>query len=187
MIPQVLGNTAPVGISGTGLIDLLSLLREEEFITTEGTFNSEMIQYEVFPFQGMSYDEKDRKLRIDDTISITLQDIRALQLAKGASLAAAKLLLEEAGVVEKDVQHVLIAGSFGEHLNIWHFQNLSFIPHFEKAEWHFLGNTSLRAAERAATDSAFYNKCKLLKERVRVLDISSHPEFQEKFLQSLNF
>ncbi|MGV7929882.1 MAG: ASKHA domain-containing protein [Spirochaetota bacterium] len=77
----------------------------------------------------------------------------------GASLAAARILLRDAAYEAERIEHVLVAGAFGENLDIENFRALGFLPDFPNARYRFLGNTSLAAAERACVDPGFIGKC----------------------------
>ena len=113
------------------------------------------------------------------------KDIRNVQLAKGASLAAAEILLGEAGISADSIEHVFIAGAFGEHLDLDNFRRLRFLPEFSSAQWHFLGNTSLRAAEEYGMSEGFRMLARELRDRITVVEL--HEKFNDRFLASLDF
>ncbi|MCP4603693.1 MAG: ATP-binding protein [Proteobacteria bacterium] len=67
-------------------------------------------------------------------------------------------VLKEGNCSKDEIENVLIAGEFGEHLDIENFKKLQFIPDFNKAEYHFLGNTSLKEAKRVCMNKDFMDK-----------------------------
>ena len=101
--------------------------------------------------------------------------------------AASLILLEEAGREPGDIERVLVAGTFGEHLDLENFRRLGFIPDFPGARMEFLGNTSLMAAERACIDPGFIARAASHRDKARDIALSARPGFQDLFLRSLEF
>ncbi|TAL36608.1 MAG: DUF4445 domain-containing protein [Spirochaetes bacterium] len=180
---EVMGGGEPVGISGTGLIDAVSIMRGSGMIGASGAFarTGGKETFRIVSHNGIS------AVRICGNVIITQKDIRSLQLAKGASLAGANILLKEAGCAVGEIGQVFIAGAFGENLSIDHFKRLSFIPLFPRAVYSFSGNTSLAAAARACVDPAFMARTRELRDAARVVELSTHPEFNDEFVRCLDF
>jgi len=151
-----------------------------------GAFNSETV-HDVFQVEGVHYNEETKSISIHDNVSLSLKDIRNIQLAKAASLAAGEILIRESGSSSDDISHVVIAGAFGDNLDVDHFRELKFIPEFRNAEYLFLGNTSLKAAEKTALDSQFKKQIKGLRDKTEIIELSNHPDFNDVFMDSLNF
>ena len=181
---STIGGSEPIGICGTGFIDLISVMLKEGALNRRGSLNRSFFTGDaVLP--GLQFTE-DRVMLTED-VYLSRKDVRNLQLAKGASRAAAELLLEKAGSEPEDVENVIIAGSFGEHLDLDNFQTLSFLPVFPNARWRFLGNTSLKAAELYCKDESFRIRTGELRDRIQVLELSTYHGFNERFLASLDF
>lgn len=170
----------PLGLTGTAMIDLLAILLKNGIIDHTGKLH----KTSALPQPAIS---ETGGIRFFENIIMTQQDIRNLQLAKGASLAGARLLLNRAGLDQKAVDKVYIAGAFGENLDIDNFRQLGFLPSFENADWSFLGNTSLQAAERVLTDADFFLHAKNIRDRMDSINLSSLPDFQREYLKALNF
>ncbi len=184
---QVLGGGSPVGISGTGYMDLVAMFLEEEIIANDGSLRSERGEGDRRSQWAVVSRDGQKRIELGSGLALTQKDLRSLQLAKGASYAASRLLLREAHCREEDIRHVFIAGAFGENLNLDHFRRLKFLPAFPEAEYRFLGNTSLQAAEKICRDDSFRDGLKKMGQGVRVLDLSNHPDFNDLFIQSLDF
>jgi len=170
----------PLGLTGTAMIDLLAILLKNGVIDNSGKVHKTI----ALPQPAIS---EAGGIRFFENIIITQQDIRNLQLAKGASLAGARFLLDQAGLDQKAVNKVYIAGAFGENLDLGNFRRLGFLPRFENADWSFLGNTSLRAAERVLTDTDFFLQAKNVRDRMDSINLSSIPDFQREYLKALSF
>lgn len=96
---HVLGNTAPRGLCGSGLVDAVAMGLELGWIQPNGRLST-----------GQSFD-------LAPGVALTQRDIRELQLAKGAIAAGVKLLLQEWGAPESHVAQVYLAGAFGNYIN----------------------------------------------------------------------
>jgi len=187
LAPEVIGGTEPVGVCGTGIIDALAIMLRESVVRGNGAFDRAAAETSGL-FAGR-LDTADGVLscRLAESVALTQKDIRNIQLAKGASLAAAQILLKEASCRAEDVDLVMIAGAFGENLNIDNFRSLGFLPDFPNAEYRFMGNTSLAAAERACINPAFIERCRELRDRLTVVELTSQSDFNDIFIECLNF
>ncbi len=182
----VIGNTEPVGISGTGLIDIIAILLRNGLVKENGAF-SETLKSNDIPIAGLKYREEDRSITITERVSVSQKDIRSIQLAKGASLAAGNMLLWKSGIDPDSIKHVIIAGAFGENLFIDNFKQLNFIPEFRNAEYLFLGNTSLRAASLYCHDEKFRTGLGKFRDSIRVIELTGSVEFNDTFMESFDF
>jgi uncharacterized 2Fe-2S/4Fe-4S cluster protein (DUF4445 family) len=209
---RMIGEGDPAGISGTALVDLLAILLDKGVISHHGAFPRSKdvpadpalspsavgeeaigrLKISAGPdsepsLLSLSHSGKSRELILWGEIKLTQQDIRTVQLAKAASYAASHFLLKAAGCAPGDIEHVIIAGAFGEHLNIDNFRKLGFIPEFANAQYRFLGNTSLKAAEKACMDPGFIDRAAALRDRTEEVVLSLEDGFQEEFIRSLDF
>lgn len=180
-----IGNARPVGICGTGLIDIIALMLKNGALSPQGAFDRAYLSGEK-TLDGVEF-SPERGAVLSELVHVTQKDIRSVQLARGASLASAQMLLERAGATAGDVQNVVIAGSFGQHLDLDNFRALKFLPDFKSAHWHFLGNTSLKAAELYGHDREFREKAKKLRDRITVIELSEDPAFNDRFIEALDF
>ncbi len=182
---DTMGPGRPVGITGTALVDLMAVLLDEGVITPSGVLQA---PHGKSLGPGIPEGETDAsQLRLWGDIRLTRKDIRNVQLAKAASLTAARFLLKTAGCDPTGVEHVFIAGALGEHLNLKNFLRLGFVPDFPNADYLVLGNTSLKAAEAACMDPDFLQRSVELRGRAEEVVLSCMPGFQDEFIGSLNF
>jgi uncharacterized 2Fe-2S/4Fe-4S cluster protein (DUF4445 family) len=178
-----IGNGEPAGLTGTAIIELAALLLEKRAISKTGAMTKAILPS---PAQYIE-DDGIKEIKLFKNISITQKDIRNLQLAKAASLSASRLLLDKSGLEENDIRHVVIAGAIGEHLDITAFKRLGFIPEFKNAGWKYLGNTSLKAAEKACLDTGFFKRTLQLRDEIREIELANEPSFQDVFLKAIDF
>lgn len=184
---SMIGNGSPRGITGTALVDILAIFLEMGIIYPDGAFCRELDKRQLPDPASYENKTKLKEIRLWGDIAVTQTDIRNVQLAKGASLAASHLLLKKAGSSSEQVDQVIIAGALGENLSMENFKKLAFIPEFPNAKHHYLGNTSLMAAQQACLDEHFIKNAMMLRERVSEVNLSMLPEFTREFMKALNF
>jgi uncharacterized 2Fe-2S/4Fe-4S cluster protein (DUF4445 family) len=184
---HMIGQGKPVGITGTALVDLIAILLDNGIIAPHGAFSHNVEKYNLLNPLSLNHNGESKRLKLWGDIRLTQKDIRNVQLAKAASLSAARFLLEAAEFDPGDVEHVFIAGAFGENLDLNYFSRLGFIPYFPNATYEFLGNTSLKAAQKACIDPDFLKRAVTLRDKTKEVVLSALPRFQDVFIQSLDF
>lgn len=187
LVPEVIGDSEPVGVCGTAIIDALAIMLREGVVRGNGAFDRAAAGASGLFAGRLDTTNGVLSCRLADNVALTQKDIRNIQLAKGASLAAARMLLREASCGAEEVDRVIIAGAFGENLDIDNFRALGFLPDFPNAEYRFMGNTSLAAAERACVDPAFIERCRALRDSLAVVELTSRGDFNDLFIECLNF
>ena len=118
-------------------------------------------------------------------ITLTQQDIRAVQLAKGAILTGISLLCQEANI--ELPQRVLVAGAFGSFLDKDDAMTIGMLPSLAEHSVVTVGNAAGEGAILALFNEDFSRRAREIARRTQVLDLASHPDFQKVFLKSLNF
>ena len=126
---HVIGNVKAKGICGSGLIDAMAILLQQEKIGMFGEINS-----------------GEDKINLTNKVSITQQDIREFQLAKAAIAAGLQILLNQLNISFTEIENVFIAGGFGNFLNIRHVIQTGLIE-TQEDKIVKLGNTALIGAK----------------------------------------
>jgi len=182
---DMIGAGEPVGISGTALVDIAALLLDRGWLSHRGLL-AELGTSLPSPAR-IEAGPGGRMVRLWGRIALSQGDVRNLQLAKGASLAASSLLLRAAGCGADDIRHVIIAGALGQNLDRDRFRRLGFIPDFPGAAYHVVGNASLGAAERACREDAFMGIAREIRDRMIELPLAANNEFRGEFIRALDF
>ena len=175
-----IGDTAPVGICGSGLIDITAAMVKSKLVLASGRFNPKLdprIEARV----------RDKKFYLTEDIYISQTDIRQLQLAKGAIAAGVTLLLEEVGIPLEAIEEAVIAGAFGYHINPDSIREIGLLPKGFKGKINFVGNSSAEGARLALLNKGVMAQINDLKNKVEVLELSTNPRFQDYFVKALGF
>ncbi len=181
-VPQftTIGGQAPVGICGSGLVDLVAVLVGSGLIAPSGAFNPEADKRLTARLHGDRY-------HLTDKVFLSQKDIRQVQLAKSAAITGILTLLSEAGRSVADLEHIIVAGSFGYHLNPENLKRIGLLPGEYTGKITFVGNSSLSGASLAMLNQEILREMERLAPLIQVLDLSSHPDFRDYFISHLDF
>ena len=178
---MVNGNTEPIGLTGSAVIDIIAILLENNIIRSDGSFNYNQTDNVLREYLC------EGKFHISENIYLTQQDIRAIQLAKGACLSAVKILLKHSNSNIDEIGKVFIAGSLGENLDLNNFKSVGFIPKFENANFEVIGNSSLKSSLEFCVNSSIFEKAKPISKTIESVLVSDFPEYNDLFLKCLGF
>jgi uncharacterized 2Fe-2S/4Fe-4S cluster protein (DUF4445 family) len=162
---HVIGNVPAKGICGSGLIDVLAILLEQEQIGIFGEINS-----------------GEEKIELASGVFLTQQDIREFQLAKAAIAAGIQMLLNQLNITIEEVDKVFIAGGFGNFLNI---KNVIRTGLIECAEDKIvkLGNTALIGAKMFLfEDEKFYQN---ILDKTTHVNLEGDSTFQDVYIEKM--
>jgi uncharacterized 2Fe-2S/4Fe-4S cluster protein (DUF4445 family) len=171
---ETVGGAAPVGICGSGALDVAAELAKHELIDETGRLREEYFK------DGIN---------ICGDISFTQKDVRELQLAKSAVRAGLEILLLEAGFAAPydGVGNVYLAGGFGYNINTRSARAVGLLPEGLASRVTAVGNSALGGCARALTDPDASARFGLIKARARELDLSAHPRFNALFMEYMMF
>ncbi len=113
-------------------------------------------------------------------ISVTQGDIRAIQLAKSALYASARLLMDEMGV--EKVDRVVLAGAFGAHISSKHAMVLGMIPDVPLEKVFSAGNAAGTGARIALSNLAARRKIEATVRNITKVETAIEPKFQDHFV-----
>lgn len=190
---SVIGNIAPRGICGSGLIDLVAELRRAGVLDRKGRIlkpaeiNTRWSD-KLAPRVRVRKEAREFVIFKDESREVTLtqQDVRELQLAKGAIRAGVELLMKEAGIGADDIHEVLLAGVFGNYINRERAVTLGLIPPFPLEKIHFIGNGAMDGALKALLNLEERHQAEKIVAEVQHIELSGRPDFEETFLRCLS-
>jgi len=180
---RTIGGSPPVGICGTGYIDLLATLVREGIMDRTGRLvpgapgvreDDGELEYVLVPA-----DQADGR-----DVILTRADVENLVRAKGAIYAAGSVLLNSLGMGWEDLDRIMLAGGFGESLEKENAVAIGLLPDVPRERIEFVGNTSLRGAVMAAEDAATYARAAEIARRMTYFELSTHPDFMEEFVSA---
>ena len=189
---KTIGKQPPIGICGSGIIEAVAELLRVGIISKDGY----MLSKKEAKMAGINtalcqriHEKMEKKAfcLVDGTIFITQEDIREIQLAKGAIAAGMKTLLQEMNKTIEEIEEILVAGAFGSYLDKKAARAIGLFPHISLEKIKMIGNTASIGAVKALLSEKVKEKALKLSEEAIFVELASHSEFHENFLTSLNF
>ncbi|MBI2438002.1 MAG: DUF4445 domain-containing protein [Lentisphaerae bacterium] len=195
---NVIGNTRPAGLCGSGLIDAVAELLRLGLLDPTGRLRTPAeIPTRAPPALRKRLIEQDGHVDFllahkTETASgapliLTQRDVRELQLASAAIRAGISILLEMEGLQSKDLKRVLLAGAFGNFIRRNHARRIGLLPPIPCDRIRFIGNASSLGAKRALLSVAEKHSAATIARAVRHVDLSLAPEFQAAFSAAMLF
>ena len=173
------------GICGSGIIEAVAEMRmagivdQSGLIGSAGQVGTPRCEPEGRTHAFVLYDGREAG---GPKISVTQGDIRAIQLAKAALYAGARLLMDEMGITHVD--HITLAGAFGAHISPKHAMVLGMIPDAPLANVISAGNAAGTGARIALCNVSARNAIELTVQHIHKVETAIEPRFQEHFVSA---
>ena len=120
-------------------------------------------------------------------IHLTQEDIRQVQLAKGAIAAGIRLMADHMGVTLEDIRSVYLAGAFGTYMDPRSACRIGLLPEELEHKIKAVGNAAGSGAKQLAADADALSRTKKIISNTEALDLSSLPEFPRYFAKNMRF
>jgi uncharacterized 2Fe-2S/4Fe-4S cluster protein (DUF4445 family) len=194
----VIGDAQPLGLCGSGLVDAVASLVNVGLLDQSGRLVSEEAAATLAPaiaprlttlgqervfvlhWRGEPGD-------VSDSIYLSQRDVRELQFAKAAIATGWQVLLDEAGLHARDIQQVLLAGSFGSYLSPGSAIALGLVPRLPVLRVVSAGNVAGEGAKMALLSVRERAAALALLEEVRYVELSDRDGFNDAFTEQLRF
>ena len=167
---SVIGGRKAAGICGSGLIDAVATGIRMGIVNKRGRIQNE-----------------EHILYLTDAIYLTQEDIRQVQLAKGAVCAGIIMMAKQLGVSVEDIQKVQLAGAFGSYLNPENACRIGLLPEQLSGKIETVGNAAGSGAKMLACDKNMLELTGALANKIEFLELANLPEFAKTFAKAMNF
>lgn len=183
-VATTIDDQPPLGICGSGLLDIVAELIKHGLIGKSGKFSkSADAQYSAV----MTEVDGKPAFSVTDQVFLSQQDVRQVQLAKGAIRAGIEALLDHQGLKPEAVDQVLIAGSFGYHLNPASLIQIGLLPEEFRNKIKFLGNTSKTGGQAFLVNRQWRRQIGKTIANVTVLELATIKNFDRLFIKCLDY
>ncbi|MDZ4735901.1 MAG: ASKHA domain-containing protein [Rhodospirillaceae bacterium] len=175
-------STGVTGICGSGIIEALAEMYLVGIVNQDGVIDGSMaaksprIEAEGRTFSYLLNDGEPR-------IRITQTDVRAIQLAKAALYAGARLLMDHLGI--DHVDRITLAGAFGSHIDVKYAMVLGMIPDCELTKVGSAGNAAGTGARIALLNLKSRAEIARVVKQVEKIETAVEPRFQEHFVDAM--
>ena len=182
----VIGGGEPVGLCGTGLIDAVALLLDEGIVEESG-YMADADEVDSALAHLIGEDEDGTAFYLTPSVCVTQKDVRSLQLAKAAVCAGVRTMLDDRGIALDDVGELLVAGGFGEYLNLENAARVGLFPAELLPVARSVGNSSIEGATAALVSSAAAEELACVSAAARYVELSLHKKFNEYYVEAMMF
>ena len=167
---HTIGDIAPEGLCGSGLVDLLAQLRRRDIMTEKGTFSADRKQFEmmVVPQHGITFSK---------------EDASNLAQAKAANYCGQFIVMRAFGINPAEVTRLYLAGGFANYINIDHAVEIGFLAAVPEDRIIKVGNAAVQGAREILLDR---NRRAALEETVKEIEhieLETTPDFFEIFVE----
>lgn len=169
---ETIGDAAPQGICGSGLVDILAELRRTGWMTPEGRFRPGENEILVAPDQGITFSRADAS---------------QLAQAKAANACGQRILLRRMGITAAEVDHVYLAGGFASHLDVENAIRIGLLADVRPERVTRVGNASLRGAEALLLSRRRRAWLEETVRRITHVELETDPDFFDMFVDGCQF
>ncbi len=185
---KVIDDTVPLGICGSGLIDLLSEMLKAGIMDSSGRLierDHPRIRRKSGINEYVIAWKKETGLDVD--ISITQKDIRELQKGKAAIFSGSQIAMNHLGLDPSQVERIYIAGAFGTYINRESALNIGMIPEFKLLDIQQVGNAAGTGARMALLSRKARISTQRIREKVEYIELATLPEYNQAYIDALQF
>ncbi|MBZ5741257.1 ASKHA domain-containing protein [Nocardioides mangrovi] len=194
----VIGDVEPKGLCGSGLVDAVAELVRVGLLDASGRYVADDVAKEIAPALAdrLTMLGQERVFVLhrptpdaepEDCVVLSQRDVRELQFAKAAISTGWTLLLEELGLEHRDVQQVLLAGSFGSYLSAASAVRIGLVPKLPVLRIVAAGNVAGEGAKMALLSVRERAGAQALLEEVTYVELSDRADFNDRFVDQLGF
>ncbi|MFH1756885.1 MAG: ASKHA domain-containing protein [Pseudomonadota bacterium] len=173
------------GICGSGIIEIVAEMFRAGVLERNGRINNSITSDRM---RKKDQDSEFIIARAEETaigrdITISTADIRAVQLAKGALYAGAKILMKVLGV--KRLEKVILAGGFGSYIDSQRAMILGMFPDCDLQKVFSVGNAAGEGACLAILNREKRTEADRMARQVEYIELTTHPDFTEEFVNAM--
>lgn len=169
---RTIGNAPPLGICGSGLIDLLAELRRTGSMTKLGVFTDNRQAFEFVPGQGMT---------------LSRADISALAQAKAANFCGQQIVRRRFGVAMEEISQVYLAGGFANYIDIESARTIGFIPDVSREKIVKVGNAALQGATLMLLSKDLRQWIEKMAKEIEHIELETTEDFFDIFVEGCMF
>ena len=186
---KVISNSLPVGICGSGLVDCVSKLLGAGIIDRAGNF--QLGHHSGSNRLRATSDDKEFVLAWahqaggEKDVVITENDVKNIIRAKGSIYAGIRSLLNMVAVDIEMISRIIIAGGFGNYLNVHDSVQIGLLPDLEPERFEFIGNASVKGARLALLSQNAWREAEELGRKMTYVELSVGATFMDEYVSAL--
>lgn len=198
LVYSTIGNAKPVGICGSGLMDIIAELLKAGIIASSGRLEKpEALTGEIGRANAHRIEKIDnflsfvladeRESGTGKKIFLSQKDIREVQLAKSAMAAGILLMSDTLKIRQEEIKKIMIAGAFGNYMSPDSACAIGLLPQELRDRIEPIGNAAGEGSKIAALNKEEFHHCDQMARQTEFLELATHPDFQDCYVDELEF
>ena len=193
---HTIGEAEPLGICGSGIIDLLAGLLDRGVVDWTGLIQVDAVDA-LPPGLAARVVRRGEERQVivlrpgeagaRQEIVLTQDDVRQVQLAKGAIASGVMMLQHVAGVPSEAVAELMLAGGFGNYVSIESALRIGLIPPLPRERIRYVGNAASLGAQLCLVSESERGRAEAVAARIEHVSLAAHPDFEDIFVSCMNF
>jgi uncharacterized 2Fe-2S/4Fe-4S cluster protein (DUF4445 family) len=169
---KTIGDSKPLGLCGSGLIDFISVLVDNNIMNPLGKFELE---------KEAIYIDK------NESINLSRRDVSSLAQAKAANVCGQALVIKDFGTNIDEIDNIYLAGGFANYIDIENAKNIGFILNFPLERIKKIGNSALEGATKLLLSNKLRENLVEYVTKIDHLELETKPEFFDYFVEGCQF
>lgn len=182
---QTIDDQKPIGICGSGILDVVAEMRRNDIINRMGRFNDDS------PF--VTGEKKDARFILSPAtdnghgkdIAISKKDVNEIMLAKAAIRTGIDILMELTGTKPEEIDRILIAGAFGTYIDIESAVRIKMMPELPLNRFKQIGNAAGMGANEMLLDKKKREEAADIARRVEYTELTNKKDFNSIFARAM--
>jgi uncharacterized 2Fe-2S/4Fe-4S cluster protein (DUF4445 family) len=176
---QTIEERPPVGICGSGILDVVAALLDGGLVKPTGALKTDAGSgYTLVPAAQTG---------LGRALMVTRKDINEIQLAKSAIRAAIEILIQEAGLFPDDLDSFIVAGAFGTYLDLRSAIRTGMFPALPPVLFQQVGNAAGVGAKQMLVSLDKRKEAEQIASQIGYVELTSRPAFTTLFMEHLSF
>jgi uncharacterized 2Fe-2S/4Fe-4S cluster protein (DUF4445 family) len=194
---HTIGEAAAQGVCGSGIIDAIAVLLDAGAIDWTGLIDVDgRERLPTLLRRRVLMRGEERVIVLAEPgeagaareITLTQDDVRQVQLCKGAIASGVAMLQHVAGVSPSDVSELMLAGGFGNYLSVRSALRIGLIPPtVPEDRIRYVGNAAVLGAQLALVSEMERRRSQEIADSIDHVSLAAHPDFQDIFVDCMNF
>src|SRR5216684_3532791 len=194
---HTIGDGPAQGLCGSGLVDAVAALLDLGVVDWTGLIDVEGRDRLPAPMRSRVEMRGEERVVVlarpgehgaEREIVLTQDDIRQVQLCKGAIASGVAMLRHVAGVGPEQVEELMLAGGFGNYLSVRSALRIGLIPpDLPEQKIRYVGNAAALGAQLALVSEAERARAEVIAGRIEHVSLAAHPDFETIFVECMNF
>jgi len=194
---HTIGDAPAQGLCGSGLVDAVAALLDLGVLDWTGLIDVDARDRLPAPIRSRVLMRGEERLVVlaregehgaEREITLTQDDVRQVQLCKGAIASGVAMLQHVAAIPTEQIDELMLAGGFGNYLSVRSALRIGLIPPgLPESRIRYVGNAAALGAQLALVSEAERARAEVIARRIEHVSLAAHPDFEAIFVDCMNF